>query len=257
MTGAASGIGRATAMLLAQSGVNLVLVDRHERNLKKVVATIGSHSCIALSGDLTDQHVAEKVLETAVKTHGRLDGVVFAAGSNGRGTLRNTQINDFNLAMKNNVVLHLLLSQAVLKRHVENALEQFECSLVYVASKASIAPSTGFGAYPLAKAAELQLARVIALEGGRFGIRANVVNPGAVLKDSDFWEPDLLRAKAEDHGISPQDLGSFYAERTLLGVTVTTEDVARMLAFMVSPWSRATTGAIIAVDGGLPVSFGR
>jgi len=244
-------------LLLAGDEVHLVLVDRDERGLLGIAAAVGAASCQVVAGDLTQEEVANRVLEVAIAAYGRLDGIIFAAGSNGQGSLSSTTLEDLGAAMNDNVVAHLLLSQAILKRHAARQSDQIECSLVYVASKASVAPSTGFGAYPLAKATELQLARIVALEGGCHGVRANVVNPGAVLTSSKFWEPGLLQAKARGHGISASELEGFYAERTLLGVTVTTGDVARMTAFLVSPWSRATTGAVIAVDGGLPVSFGR
>lgn len=257
ITGAASGIGRAAAVLLAEDGVRLVLADRDAEGLLSVEATIGAAFCQVVAGDLTQEDVANRVIATAIATYGRLDGIIFAAGSSGQGSLSNTTLNDFGAAMNDNVVSHLLLSQAVLRRHAEHHPERLECSLVYVVSKAAVAPSTGFGAYPLAKASELQLARIVALEGGKFGVRANAVNPGAVLTRSKFWESGLLQGKARGHGVSPRDLERFYAERTLLGVTVTPEDVARVTAFLVSPWSRATTGAIIAVDGGLAASFGR
>ncbi len=130
-------------------------------------------------------------------------------------------------------------------------------SLVYVASKNAFAPGAGFGPYSVAKAGLVQLMRIVALEGGRHRIRANAVNPDAIFTGSKLWSDELRRERAEAHGVEPEGLEAFYASRSLLGRPVTGADVAEAVAFLVSDRSRATTGCVIPVDGGVPAAFPR
>jgi enoyl-[acyl-carrier-protein] reductase (NADH) len=88
-------------------------------------------------------------------------------------------------------------------------------------------------------------------------VRANAVNPDAVFGGSKLWSDDVRRERAEAHGVAVDELEAFYAERSLLGREVTAQDVAEAVAFLVSDRSRATTGAVIPVDGGVPAAFPR
>ena len=97
--------------------------------------------------------------------------------------------------------------------------------------------------------------RIAALEGGADGIRANVVNPDAVFGGSRLWSDELRAERAEAHGVPLDELERFYASRSLLGREVTAADVAEAVAFLVSDRSRATTGATITVDGGVPAAL--
>jgi NAD(P)-dependent dehydrogenase (short-subunit alcohol dehydrogenase family) len=130
-------------------------------------------------------------------------------------------------------------------------------SLVYVASKNAFAPGAGFGPYSVAKAGLVQLMRIAALEGGPHGIRANAVNPDAIFGGSQLWSEEIRQQRAAAHGVSVDELEAFYASRSLLGRPVTGQDVAEAVAFLISERSRATTGAVVPVDGGVPAAFPR
>ena len=130
-------------------------------------------------------------------------------------------------------------------------------SLVYVASKNAFGPGAGFGAYSVSKAGMVQLMRIAALEGGPIGIRANAVNPDAVFDNSRLWDDGLREERAAAHGIAPEELEDFYAARNILKRRVTTADVARTAAFLLSEASSRTTGAVIPVDGGVAGAFPR
>ena len=130
-------------------------------------------------------------------------------------------------------------------------------SMVFIGTKNVPAPGAEFGAYSVAKAAEVQLARVLALETGQFGIRVNVVNPDAIFQGSQLWSEELRQERASAHGVALEGLEDFYHQRTLLKTQVRAEDVAETVLFLASERSSRTTGAMIPVDGGVREAFPR
>jgi NAD(P)-dependent dehydrogenase (short-subunit alcohol dehydrogenase family) len=130
-------------------------------------------------------------------------------------------------------------------------------SLVYIASKNAFAPGAGFGGYSVSKAGMLQLMRIAALEGGANQIRANAINPDAIFDNSKLWEGGIREERAKAHGVKPEELEDFYAQRNILKSHVTSKDVANTTAFLLSDESARTTGSVIAVDGGVAAAFPR
>jgi NAD(P)-dependent dehydrogenase (short-subunit alcohol dehydrogenase family) len=129
--------------------------------------------------------------------------------------------------------------------------------LVFVATKNVMSPGKDFAAYSAAKAAEAQLAKVLALEGGPHGIRSNIVNPDAIFQDSGLWTPEIRRERAAAQGIAVADLEEFYRRRNLLGARVLAEDVAEAVLFLASDRAAKTTGCTLTVDGGVRDAFPR
>ena len=170
------------------------------------------------------------------------------------GRLAELSAEDWSRSLAVNATAHFLLTKRVWPVLTSQSLGG---SLVYVASKNAFSPGAGFGAYSAAKAAEVQIARIAALEGGAIGVRANVVNPDAVFEGSRLWSDAMRQERAAEHGVEVSELEQFYAERNLLGRRVGVGDVAEAVAFLVSDRSRATTGAVIPVDGGVPAAFPR
>jgi NAD(P)-dependent dehydrogenase (short-subunit alcohol dehydrogenase family) len=119
------------------------------------------------------------------------------------------------------------------------------------------APGADFGAYSAAKAAEAQLARIAAIEGGAAGIRANIINPDAIFEGSRLFDADLRSRRAAAHGVAPNELEEFYRQRNLLKTRVLAEDVAEAALFFASQRSSKTTGAMLPVDGGVREAFPR
>jgi NAD(P)-dependent dehydrogenase (short-subunit alcohol dehydrogenase family) len=128
---------------------------------------------------------------------------------------------------------------------------------VFVATKNVMAPGKDFAAYSAAKAAEAQLAKVAAIEGGPHGIRANIVSPDAVFRDSGLWSDEVRRERARAQGIEVAGLEEFYRKRNLLAVSVLPEDVAEAVLFLASDRAAKTTGCTLTVDGGVRDAFPR
>jgi NAD(P)-dependent dehydrogenase (short-subunit alcohol dehydrogenase family) len=179
---------------------------------------------------------------------------VLNAGVGATGALDVVSDDEWRRSLEINLTSHFLLTRRALPLLREQGIGG---SLVYVASKNAFAPGAGFGPYSVAKAGLVQLMRIAALEGGAAGIRSNAVNPDAIFRGSKLWSDDLRRERAEAHGVALDELESFYASRSLLGRAVTGEDVADAVAFLVSDRSKATTGAVVPVDGGVAAAFPR
>jgi NAD(P)-dependent dehydrogenase (short-subunit alcohol dehydrogenase family) len=130
-------------------------------------------------------------------------------------------------------------------------------NVVFVASKNGLAASPNAAAYCTAKAAEIHLARCLALEGAEGQIRVNVVNPDAVLRGSKIWTGEWKEQRAAAYKMSTDDLEEHYRSRSMLKRSVFPEDIAEAIYFFASEMSAKSTGNIINVDAGNAQSFTR
>ncbi|MBV8440255.1 MAG: SDR family oxidoreductase, partial [Hyphomicrobiales bacterium] len=130
-------------------------------------------------------------------------------------------------------------------------------SIVFIASKNGMAASAGAAAYCAAKAAEVHLARCLALEGAPYGIRANTVNPDAVLRGSKIWQGEWRAQRAASNKVDESELEEVYRQRSLLKLSVYPEDIAEAAYYFASDLSAKSTGNILNVDAGNAVSFTR
>jgi len=257
VTGAASGIGRTTALNLAGAGASLVLADLDPSGLaeveKGIVARYGPVPVLVV-GDQSDEQKVVETVSAAVRQFGGLDGAVINAGIG-----LSAELVDLAAAQWRRVIDINLSSAFLLTREALRVLrdQRMGGSLVYVASKNAFGPGAGFGAYSVSKAGMVQLMRIAAMEGGRHGVRANAINPDAVFDNSRLWSPQLRAERAAAHGVPEDQLEEFYAGRNLLHSRVMTEDVAHSVAFLLSSESSRTTGCVLTVDGGVASAFPR
>jgi rhamnulose-1-phosphate aldolase/alcohol dehydrogenase len=258
VTGGASGIGRAVALKLAKEGAHVVIGDLDEAGARQVADEIvnaeGAWRASGLAMDVTREASVRKAVEEAVLAYGGLDIVVSNAGVARSAPLDLTELGDWEWHLAVNATGHFLVAREALQVLKAQGLGG---AFVFVATKNVMAPGRDFGAYSASKAAEAQLAKVLALEGGPFGIRANIVNPDAVFQGSRLWSDEVRRERARAQGIDVDQLEEFYRKRNLLGVSVVPEDVAEAVYFLASDRSAKTTGCTITVDGGLRDAFPR
>ncbi len=239
VTGAASGIGRACVAALRSRGAAVVGLDVDP----EVVGSAGGPDFLGVRVDVTDGAGLDDALCRAVDRFGGLDVVVAAAGIFGASQ----PLADLDPgAWRRTMAVNVDAVAALLARtHPLLALAPRGGRVVVIASRNVPAPGPGAAAYSASKAAVTQLARVAALEWAADRIRVNVVHPDAVF-DTGLWTPELLRDRAARYGLSVAE----YRRRNLLGVEVTSAQVAEVVAALCSDPFAATTGAQVPVDGG-------
>jgi rhamnulose-1-phosphate aldolase/alcohol dehydrogenase len=257
VTGAASGLGRAIAHRLAAAGAHVVVTDVNADGAQAVADEIadreGAGSAVGYALDVTREHDVAGVLERAALDLGGVDVVVSNAGVAHCAPIEALELADWERSFSVNATGHFLVARAALRGFRRQGLGG---ALVFVATKNVTAPGKDFVAYSASKAAEAQLARVAAIEGGPIGVRVNMVNPDAIFGGSSLWS-GIRQERAKAYGVEPDKLEDVYRGRTLLGVEVRAEDVAEAVLFLASDRSSRTTGAMIAVDGGVREAFVR
>ncbi len=258
VTGGASGIGRAAARRLAAEGAHVVVGDIDEagarRTAEEVTAAVGAGRALGLAMDVTREASVRAAFEETVLAYGGLDILVSNAGIAHSAPVADLELEDWERSFAVNATGHFIVAREAVRIMIRQGLGG---ALVFVATKNVMAPGKDFAAYSAAKAAEAQLAKVLALEGAAHGIRANIVNPDAVFQDSRLWSDEVRRQRAAAQGIGVAELEDFYRKRNLLGVRILPEDVAEAVLFLASDRSAKTTGCTITVDGGVREAFPR
>ena len=258
VTGAAAGIGRAIAQRLASEGVHVVVTDMDIEGAQavasQVVADQGSGRALGLGMDVTNQGDVTSAFRKTVMAYGGLDILVSNAGIAPTGAIHEMSLALWQKAFDVNTTGHFLVAQEAVKIMRQQGLGG---NLVFVGTKNVPAPGGDFGAYSASKAAEVQLARVLAIENGSHGIRCNIINPDAIFEGSGLWSTELREQRAQAHNVSVDQLEDFYRQRNLLKQRVLAEDVAETALYLASDRSAKTTGAMIPVDGGVREAFPR
>jgi NAD(P)-dependent dehydrogenase (short-subunit alcohol dehydrogenase family) len=258
VTGGARGIGAAVAEKLAAEGAHIVVTDidggAAEAVARGIIEREGAGRALGMRLDVTDEDAVEAAFRAAALAYGGVDIVVSNAGIAESAPLERLTPAQWRRSFEVNATGHFLVTRVALRLLREQGLGG---SLIFIASKNVVAPGRDFGAYSSAKAAEAQLARIAAIEGGEHGIRANLINPDAVFENSGLFTPALRAQRAQAHGVEAEGLEDFYRQRNLLKVRITGADVAEAAVFFASDRSAKTTGAMLSVDGGVRDAFVR
>jgi rhamnulose-1-phosphate aldolase/alcohol dehydrogenase len=258
VTGGGGGIGRASADRLLAEGAAVVLLDRDEEALAaaavELAARHGADRVRHARADVTDEGSVEAAFDQAVLEYGGLDVLVSGAGIASSADFDEITLAHWNQNLGILATGYFLVARAAFRRM---KLQGRGGSIVFIGSKNALAASEKAAAYNTAKAAELHLARCIALDGAPHGIRANVVNPDAVLKGSRIWQGSWREERAAARGLAPDALEEHYRQRSLLKLEVTPEDVAEAVLFFASERSSRSTGNVLNVDAGNVTAFPR
>jgi rhamnulose-1-phosphate aldolase/alcohol dehydrogenase len=255
VTGAASGIGLAIARRLHGLGAAAVLADVNDAAAAREADAISDPDrVLAVRTDVTDEQSVSAALEATVLRFGGVDVVVNNAGLASSAPLVETDPADYDRLHSVMARGSFLVSRAGARVLLDQALGG---DIVYVVSKNSVVAESDNVAYGSVKAAQAHQVRLLAAELGQHGIRVNGVNPDAVVRGSGIFAGAWARERAETYGVPVEELGRFYAKRTLLGAEILPEHVADAIAALVGGDLSVTTGTFIPVDGGIPAAFPR
>ncbi len=258
VTGGAGGIGRAVAKQLLQEGACVMLTDIDPEALQQaqqdLAKAAGKDNVGSVVANITSEADVEAVLAAASLRFGGIDLLVSNAGIASSAPLEDTTLEIWERNQAILVTGYFLASRAAFRIMKQ---QQLGGSMVFVASKNGLVASAGAAAYCTAKAAEIHLARCVALEGAPHGIRVNVVNPDAVIRGSRIWDGKWKEERAASNKIDSGNIEEFYRERSMLKRSVLPEDIAEAVYFLASDKSAKSTGNIINVDAGNAAAFTR
>ena len=239
ITGAASGIGKSCVESYLNRGCAVIGIDLD----KSIVSTSSSNNYLGLVCDITNENKLKEIIETGVQHFGGIDMVVLNAGIfPGGKKVADLPTDEWRKVFSINLDANLSLLRELyplLKLAPKNG------RVVIIGSKNVPAPGPGAAAYSASKAALNQLMRVLAMEWGDDGITINSLHPNAVF-DTAIWTDEVLESRAKHYGLSIDE----YKTNNVLGVEVTSHDVAELAAEMCGTLFAKTTAAQVPVDGG-------
>jgi rhamnulose-1-phosphate aldolase/alcohol dehydrogenase len=255
VTGAASGIGRAIAARLADDGACVVVADLDGDGARNVAAELGgSDVAVGIGVDVRDAAQVDAAVDAALLAFGGVDLVVNNAGLSVSKPLVDTTEDDWDRQHDVMAKGSFLVAKAAAKAMIP---QQLGGDLVYVVSKNAVFAGPDNVAYSAAKADQAHQVRLLAAELGGDGIRVNGVNPDAVVRGSGIFAGGWGAQRAAVYDVPEEQLGEFYAQRTLLKREVLPEHVAAVVAALASDEFSHTTGTLVPVDGGVAAAFVR
>ncbi|MCK1715360.1 MULTISPECIES: SDR family oxidoreductase [unclassified Bradyrhizobium] len=236
ITGAASGIGRASAKLLAEEGARLALVDRDAAGLQETLSLL--REATTHVGDVGEAGFAETVASDVVARYGRLDILMTAAGFSCGGTVLTTDPADWDAVFRTNVGGTWLWARAA----VPQMQRQGSGSIITLASQLALAGGKGNSAYIAAKGAIVSLTRTMAVDFATDGIRVNAIAPGAI-------DTPMLRRSFARHA-NADEAREASRSRHAMKRFGRAEEIAQAALHLASDASSFTTGTVMVVDGG-------
>lgn len=253
VTGAGSGIGRAIAHRLAAEGACVVVADRDAQAAIDVASDIGTADvAVPVTVDVTQEDQITAAFESAVLAFGGVDLVVNNAGLSVSKSLVETTIDDWDLQHGVMARGSFLVARAAARVMAEQGMGG---DLVYISSKNGVVAGPNNIAYGAAKADQSHQVRLLAAELGDIGVRVNGVNPDGVVRGSGIFAGGWGANRAAVYGVKEDELGAFYAGRTLLKKEVLPEHIADAVFALTGGDLSRTTGAHIPVDSGVAAAF--
>jgi NAD(P)-dependent dehydrogenase (short-subunit alcohol dehydrogenase family) len=253
VTGAGSGIGRAIAGRLAAEGACVVVADRDAESAGAVAGELGGPDvAVAVTADVTDEAAARAAVDAAALAFGGVDLLVNNAGLSISKPLVETTLADWDLQHDVMARGSFLMSRELAKLMIEQGIGG---DIVYIVSKNAFFAGPNNVAYGATKADQAHQVRLLAAELGEYGIRVNGVNPDGVVRGSGIFAGGWGAQRAAVYGVPEDELGAFYAKRTLLKREVLPEHVANAVFVLTAGELSHTTGLHIPVDAGVAAAF--
>jgi rhamnulose-1-phosphate aldolase/alcohol dehydrogenase len=261
VTGAASGIGKAIATRLAAEGACVVIADLDAEKASAAAAEIARagganvHSrdvAVGIAANVADEAAVQAAVDATVLAFGGLDLVVNNAGLSLSKSLLDTTVADWDLQHDVMAKGSFLVSRAAAKVLIE---QQLGGDIVYISSKNSLFAGPNNIAYSATKADQAHQVRLLAAELGEHGVKVNGINPDGVVRGSGIFSGGWGAKRAAVYGVAEEDLGKYYAQRTLLKREVLPEHVANAVFVLTSADLSHTTGLHIPVDAGVAAAF--
>jgi len=253
VTGAASGIGKAIAQRLARDGACVVIADLDESKAQAVASAIGSTDvAIGVGMDVRNEQAVKNALDRAVLAFGGVDIVVNNAGVSLSKPLLDTTESDWDFQHDIMAKGSFLVSRESARILID---QRMGGDIVYISSKNSVFAGPNNIAYSATKADQAHQVRLLAVELGEYGIRVNGINPDGVVRGSGIFAAGWGANRAKTYGVKEEDLGRFYAQRTILKQEVVPESIADAVSVLTGHDLRLTTGAHIPVDSGVAAAF--
>jgi rhamnulose-1-phosphate aldolase/alcohol dehydrogenase len=253
VTGAASGIGKAIATRLAAEGACVVIADLDLEKARGAAAGIGNADvAVGVEVNVADGAAVQAAIDAAVLAFGGIDLVVNNAGLSIAKSLIETTEADWDLLHDVMSKGSFLVSQAAAKVLIAQGLGG---DIVYISSKNSVFAGPRNIAYSATKADQAHQVRLLAAELGEYGVKVNGINPDGVVRGSGIFSSGWGADRAKTYGVKEEDLGQFYANRTILKREVVPESVADAVFVLTGPELSRTTGLHIPVDSGIAAAF--
>ena len=258
ITGSAGGIGKAIAKKFVEEGAVVILNDMNAERLESAGEEFkklyGKDSYATAVMDVTKEDQILAAMETAALAFGGVDLIVNNAGLSISKTIGDHTEKDWDLLYDVLVKGQFFVTQAAVAVMKKQAIGG---DVINIVSKNSLVSGPNNAGYGSAKAAQLHLSRLNAAELGADKIRVNVVNPDAVISDSNIWAGGWAEGRAKAYGITVAELPAYYAKRSLLNEIILPDDIANACFAFTGGLLSKSTGNMLNVDGGVAMAFAR
>jgi NAD(P)-dependent dehydrogenase (short-subunit alcohol dehydrogenase family) len=253
ITGGAGAIGRAIGEGFIKAGARVALVDIDERRLasyeQELTAHYGPGTALPLVADVRDSLQVKRAFAQTLAAFGRLDILVNNAAVTQIKPVDALADEDIDLIVDTNLKGYVKCAREAVRIMKDTGCQGV---LLFISSKNGLVGASDKCLYNATKGGELTMARGLAMELGKYGIRVNSICPDAVLEGSSLWEEGDYRAgTARRYGISEEQIPAYYRERCALKTNIEAQDIANAALFLVSARAAKITGAILTVDGGV------